>query len=354
MNNTYFYKDKPIFGLDIGFSSAKVMQVAQHGKQQSILGYGVAKFPPEAIENGVIIDHEPIAKSIQDLFKNGLVGEISTRRVSFSVPAARTFSRVLNLPKLAKKDLADAVRIEAEQYIPVPINELYLDYMIIRKTDKNTEVLAVAVPKKLVDSYVTLGKLLGLEVVAMETSTSACCRLFEHTDAHEVPTVLIDFGSVSSDITVYDRGIVVTGTIPGGGDDITTLISKNLGLSHDEAHLIKTKYGLSVSKKQDQVLAALEPVLTQLIKESKRMIRYYEERSPGKQHKIEQIVTIGGGANVPGLSDYMTDSLRLPVRMCDPWNQIAFKHLQPPGAIERTMYITVAGLALAEPKELFL
>lgn len=353
MNNTYFYKDKPVFGLDLGFSSGKVMQVMQHGDKHVVSGYGVADYAPEAIENGVIVNHEIIAKALHGLFENGLVGEISTRRVVFSVPAARTFSRVLMLPKLASKDIPDAVRLEAEQYIPVPINDLYLDYEIIRKTDKNTEVWAVAVPKKLVDSYVMLGKLLGLEVVAMETTTSACSRLFQYTDKHGVPTVLIDFGSVSSDITVYDDGIVVTGTIPGGGDDVTNLITKNLGLSRAEADIIKAKYGLNVSKKQKQVQAALDPLLTQLIKEVKRMIRYYEERAGGQQHKIEQVVTIGGGANVPGLSEYMTNALRLPVRNCDPWSQIEFKHIQPPGAIQSTMYISVAGLALANPKELF-
>jgi len=221
------------------------------------------------------------------------------------------------------------------------------------KTDKNIEVLAVAVPKKLIDSYVKLGEILGLEIIAMETTTGATGRVFKHTDAHDVPTVLIDFGSVSSDITIYDRTIMVTGTLPRGGDDMTNLISEKLGVSKDEAHLIKTKYGLSVSKKQKDVTAAILPVLNELIKEVKRMLRYYEERSVGKPRKIEQIVTFGGGANVPGLSDYMIDQLRLPVRACEPWTQLSFKHLQPPNPIERTMYITVAGLALLDPKEIF-
>ncbi len=351
--NTYFYRDKPVFGLDLGFSSGKVMQVIPHNNHHVVSGYGVADYDPKAIENGVIVDHETIAKALHDMFENNIVGEISTRRVVFAVPAARTFSRVLMLPKLANKDIPDAVRLEAEQYIPVPIDDLYLDYEVIRKSDKNTEVWAVAVPKKLVDSYVMLGKLLGLEVVAMETTTSACSRLFAYTDTHDVPTVLIDFGSVSSDITVYDQGIVVTGTIPGGGDDVTNLISKNLGVSRQEASIIKAKYGLNVSKKQTQVQTALDPLLAQLIKEIKRMIRYYEERTSNQQHKIAQVVTIGGGANVPGLSEYMTNALRLPVRTCNPWEQIEFRHIQPPGAIQRTMYMSVAGLALANPKELF-
>lgn len=352
MNTTYFYKDKPLFGLDIGHSSVKVMQLDRHGNKIEVAGYGVASFPQDAIENGVIIDHEALAKSINALFANGLEGEVTTRRVALSVPAARTFSRILTLPHLAKKDLSDAVRLEAEQYIPVPIDELYIDFTITRTTDKNTEVLAVAVPKKVIDSYVLLAELLGLEVAVMETTTGASDRLFRQTDQHNVPTVLIDFGSVSADISVYDDALAITGTIPGGGDDITELIAKKLAVSKDEAHIIKTKYGLAVSKKQKDIIDAVSPLLQKTVKEIKRLIRYYEERSEDHK-KIEQMVTFGGGANVPGLSEYLIDSLRLPVRACDPWNHIIFKGLTPPSSIDKSMYITVASLALIDPKDIF-
>src|SRR5690606_38536424 len=99
----------------------------------------------------------------------------------------------------------------------------------------------------------------------------------------------------------------------GGGDSFTQLIAKQLQASPAEAYIIKSKYGLGVSKKQKEITAALTPTLEELIKEIRRMIRYYEERS-GTQKKIDQIVTMGGGANMPGLSDYMTSRLRLPVR----------------------------------------
>lgn len=353
MNSTYFYTDKPLFGLDIGFNSMKVMQAEPHHNGFRVTGYGVTNFDPKFVENGTVVNHEEIAKAAYELFSKKLVGQITTRRVAFSVPAARTFSRILSLPKLAQKDLAEAVRLEAEQYIPVPIDDLYLDYTVTQKTDSNIEVLAVAAPKKLVDSYMDLGKMLGLEVIAMETTTSATARIFQQSDSNNVPTVLIDFGSISTDITVYDSTIVVTGTVTGGGDNITNAIAEALGVTKDEAHLIKTKYGMAVSKKQQEIMQALNPLLQQLIKEIKRMIRYYEERSGEKQQKIEQIVTLGGGANVPGLSEYLIDSLRLPVRACDPWTHLQFKHLTSPNKIEESMYITVAGLAVANPKEVF-
>lgn len=350
--NTFFYKDKPLFGLDIGFNSIKAMQIESHGTKHSVTGYGIIPFEPTAIENGVIKDYEVVAKAALDLFKNQLVGQITTRRVALSVPAARTFSRMLSLPKLEQKDLAEAVRLEAEQYIPVPIDDLYLDYVVAEKTDKDTRVLAVAVPKKVIDSYSSLMELLGLEVVVMETTTGATGRLFSYTDAHNVPSVLIDFGSISSDISIYDKSLIVTGTIPGGGDDITNAIAASLGVTHQEAHIIKVKYGMNVSKKQTEIIAALQPILKQLVKEIKRMLRYHEDRG-SSNHKIEQIVTLGGGSNVPGLSEYLIDTLRLPVRACDPWQQLDFKHLEPPSKTEQPVLITVAGLALINPKEVF-
>lgn len=352
MNTTRFYKDKPLFGLDIGFNSVKIMQLVKQGSKHVVVGYGVASFDHKAIDNGVIVDHEHIAKVVHDLFKKTLIGEITTRRVAFSVPAARTFSRILTLPKLAQKDMSEAVQLEAEQYIPVPLDDLYIDYTVTRKNDKNTDVLAVAVPKKIVDSYLALTDILNLDVVVMETTTGATGRLFQHTDAHNVPTVLVDFGSVSSDITIFDETIMVTGTVPEGGDNITNLIAQQLSVTKEEAHLIKVKYGLGVSKKQHEIAQALTPLLDKLVKEIKRMVRYYEERSEGHR-KVQQVVTFGGGANVPGLSEYLIDKLRIPVRACDPWEHIDFKHLKPPGNIERSMYITVAGLALINPREIF-
>ncbi len=352
MNNTYFYQDKSVFGLDVGFSSLKVMQIDHIGDKHVVTGYGVTSFDPRAIKDGVIIEPELIAKVMKDLFEHNIIGEITTRRVTASIPASRTFNRTMSLPKLNKKDLEEALRLEAEQYIPVPIDDLYIDYNIIEEDDKETELLAVAAPKIIANSYTDLFKLTGLEPVAIETSISAAGRLFVQAEQSDIPTILIDFGSVSSDITIYDNGLIVTGTVSGGGDNFTDLIAKKLKVTKQEAHIIKTKYGLGVSKKQKEITEALDPILDQLLKEIRRMIRYYEERSSTKR-KISQVVTMGGGANMPGLSEHMTDILRLPTRMCDPWQHLDFSRLQPPNTVEKSMYVTVAGLSLLNPREVY-
>lgn len=347
----YFYQDKPLFGLDIGFSSIKVMQVDTTGKHPNIVGYGVSQFDKTAVNKGEIVDFEALASAFTGLFNN-LEGKIDTPRVALTIPASKTFSRFIKLPKIEEKDLADVVRTETEQYIPVPINNLYIDFDITSRTDKDMELFAVATPKNIVNSYLSLMKILGLEVVAIETTTAAAARLFMQTDLIDIPTVIIDFGAVSTDITIFDKTLIVTGTIDVGADTFSEIIAKSLGVTDDEADVIKTKYGLDFSKKQREISKALEPILDQLLKELRRMIRYYEERY-GKERKISQVVTMGGGSNMPGLNEHLVSTLRLPVRMSDPWQHLGHSKLQPPNIVAKSMYATVAGSALLKPKEIF-
>lgn len=354
-NSSHFFKDKSLFGLDIGASSIKVMQLSDApGKKRHVTGYGVIGYDTSAIKDGVISDFKSLGKSMQELFSHHIIGEINTRRVAVSIPASRTFTRAMSLPKIRDAELMQAVRTEAEQYIPIPIDELYIDYTIIERTDKGIELLAVAAPKKIVDSYLLLIRMLGLEPISFDTTILAAGRLFrQQIELSDIPTVLIDFGAGSADITIHDKEIVVTGTIPGGGDAFTDLIAKKLGITNEEAHIVKTKYGLSKSKKQAEISDALQPRLDSLVKEIRRMIRYHEERS-GSTQKIEQVITMGGGANMPGMSDNLTNAMRIPVRTCNPWQNLELGKLQPPSTVEKSMYVTAAGLALIQPKELFL
>lgn len=353
-DTTYFYKDQPIFGLDIGASSAKIMQLGKDGNSCTILGYALADYDESFLSKGEIVNFEGIANAIKKAFSEGMEGHISTRRVIFSVPAAFTYSRIISLPvSLEVKDIPEAVETETQQYLPSALSELYTDYSIIDTQSKERRILSVAVPKKIIDSYMKLAEILNLEVIAMEPSTGASNRLFDFTDQHKVPSVLIDFGALSTDITVYDKNLVVTGTINKGGDDFASAIEKELSVSNEEAHTILSRYGFNVSKRQPEIRDALKPFMDDLAKEVQRMVRYYEERVNDQKKKIGQIVTLGGGANLPGLSDYLTMLLRLPVRSYDPWSTIQFGKLQGPTNGEESIYVTVAGLALLTPEEPF-
>lgn len=354
-NNTQlFYQDRPLFGLDIGFNTIKVMQIDDDGKQKSIAGYGVVGFDSEAIKDGVIDDYEELAKAAVELFAKNIIGTIDTRRVVITIPASKAYSRIITAAaKLTKNELDDAVRTETEQYIPLPVDDLYIDYTTTSVRDNEREVLVVAVPKKIVDSYMRFAELIGLEVCALETTISAASRIISVAEnSSDIPTILIDLGSLSVDLTVFDNNLVVNGTIPGGGDDFSNRIAEKLNIPKAEANSMKTKYGLGVSKRQEEIRTALKPQLDSLIKEIRRVVRYYEERTDGES-TIGQIITMGGGANMPGLVDYLTDNLRIPTRLCDFWGSFSLNKLQPPADAERTLYVTAAGAAIVKPGEIW-
>lgn len=353
-----FYHDKPLFGLEIGHGSMKVMQVAaaptQTGvkSQSRLIGYGATTFDTASQKDGVIVQPEIVAKAAHELFRYHLVGDITTKRVAIAIPAYRTFTRSLRLPTLKAKELDEAVQLEAEQYIPLPLEELYLDYEIVGEIDGATELFAVATPRTIVDSYLDLANILGLEAILIEPTLGSLGRLFSMDSQSDVPAIIINLGSVSSDISIYDRQMLITGTVKGGGEDFTRSIQDKLGVTQREAAVIKTRYGLSVSKKQSEIKTALEPILKEIVKEIRRMVRYYSERY-GAKRSIEQVITLGGGANMPGLDEYLTEALHLAVRHSDPWQYLNYKGLQPPAASDRPMYSTAAGLSLAQPKEVF-
>ena len=358
----YFFKDKPLFGLDIGNGSLKVMQTEPDPKikgqphiassQSILIGYGSCHFSPEAINNGVIVKPEIIAEAAQKLFSHNLIGDITTHRVAMTIPSYRSYTRSIMLPNLSSKEIREAVYMEAGQYIPVPIDKLYLDYQPIRKTVDGQEYLAVAVPNEIVNSYMDLAAIMGLEPVLVETTMSSAGRLFSHDYQSDIPTIIIDFGSLSSDISIVDGTMLTSSTVQGGGEIFTKTIADALHVTPQEAHVIKTKYGLSVSKRQNEVKKGLEPVFDQIIKEIKRLIRYYEEHY-GTERPIKQIVTLGGGSNIPGLNEFLTDRLRLAVRPCDPWQYLKVHRMQLPPRADKQMYATAAGLSMTNPKEVF-
>jgi type IV pilus assembly protein PilM len=351
---TYFYTDKPLFGFDIGHGSVKVMQLEPGAQKSTIKGYGTANFDIKALDEGVIVDPETIAGSVRELFKHHLVGEITTKRAAMALPGYRTFTRSIQLPKLGEGELQEAVQLEVEQYAPLPLQDLYLDYAQVGQTAENTEFFVVAVPKKIVDSYLVLADMLGLDVILIEPTMAACARFFAQDKHSGDTTVILDFGSMTASISIFDKTILATSTVPAGGLVFTEAIRNKLQVDMEKAGQIKTRHGLDVSQYQKEVIEALAPVLEKLSVEIRRMLRYYEERY-GNKKGINQVVMLGGGANMPGLSNYLTDLLKAPVRTFNhPWAVFEYSHLKPPSPPDRLMYATVAGLSLLKPQEVFL
>lgn len=343
-----FYKDKPIIGIDISNTGLKIMSADP--KRWLVHGYGSIDLEPlkmkDAMENQ---NSTYLTDSIRLLLSEKVIGDVSSKQVAIALPTARSYTRTFTLPASTEKSLHDAVILEADQYIPIPSENLYIDYQIIERTKKEITVLMSAVPKVIIDNIVRGVEAAGLQPILVEPSICSVGRVLTATERGDLPTVVVDIGPATTDIAILDRGTVrVTGGLAIGGNTFTLDIAKKLNVELENAHQLKVLNGLNAGPRQLKLTAALEPSLERILGEVKKVMRYYNERI-NSGRKLEQLLVVGSGSNLPGIGEYFTNALVMPARVASPWQRLDFAKLQEPPKQFRPRYITVAGLASISP-----
>lgn len=342
------YKKQPVLGFDIGTHSIKIVQ-AQPGKHTvKVVGFGAAEFPANSIVEGLVVDAIGLAKIVRPLLDRPTAGKLTARRVVASVPVSKVFTRILQLPKMEKGDLQQAITLQVEQYVPVPLSDLYVDYEIIQSSSltpaDHIDVLMVAAPKSIIDSYIKLFDALNLEVEAIEVSLAALTRAMVSASSSRQAILVVDFGSRSADLAIFDQVIRLTGTLAVGGDQMTEAIAKKLDIETNRAEEAKIKFGITESKLQGKVALALEPLLQSLVSEIRKTLKYYAERSEAK-NPVQTIMLSGGSAAMPGLTDYLYEQLKVPVIVGNPWKNLDLGKFESNQA-GAPMYSTAIGLAM--------
>jgi len=347
-----FYKDKPILGLDISHTGIKVMSLDP--KKWLVQGYGSIDLEPlkmkEALETA---EGTYLTDNLNLLMTEKLIGSANSKRVAIALPTARSFSRTFTLPISAEKALHDAVVLEAEQYIPIPSANLYIDYQVIERTKKEVTILMSAMTRVVVDNVVKAVEAAGLQPVLIEPGICSVARVLTVTERGALPTVVVDIGPASTDIAILDQGnIRVTGGLAVGGNTFTLDIAKKLNVALENAHQLKVLNGLNAGPRQQKLQAALEPSIQRILAEVKKVMRYYDERV-SKERKLEQLLIVGSGSNLPGIGEYFTNALVMPARVASPWHKLDFGKIQEPPKQFRPRYITVAGVASIPPERMW-
>lgn len=344
----FFYKDKPIIGLDISSTGIKLMSI--DSKRWLVNGYGSVDLDPLKMKEALEDDGSTfLTDSIKGLMADKIVGTLTSKRVAIAVPTARSYTRTFTLPSSAEKSLDEAVILEAEQYIPIPVSTLYIDYQVIERTKKTIVVLMSAVAKVIVDNITKSVEAAGLEPIIIEPSINSVGRVLTATEDGTLPTIIVDIGPASTDIAILDRGAIrVTGGLAIGGNTFTLDIAKKLNIALENAHQLKVLNGLSAGPRQQKLREALNPSLERILAETKKVMRYYDERI-NSERKLEQLLVVGGGSNMPGIGEYFTEGLLMAARVASPWQKLDFGKVQEPPKQFRPRYITVAGVASINP-----
>src|SRR3989344_2555275 len=220
--------DNEIIGVDVNDLSLKISKLKKTKKGFDLIFLESFKMPPNIVSDGVIVNRDAFVKFVKSTFLTPRVKKLKTKYLAISLPEAKSFSRIIKMPKMKKEELIKAVRFEAENYIPIPINSVYLDFEKVNEKDykDHIDVFINAIPRSIVDTYLGSFKLAGLTPCIMEVESQSVCRaLLRDGKSSEVLTFL-NLGESSANLIVYAMGLPILSTsIQFSSKKLTEIIS---------------------------------------------------------------------------------------------------------------------------------
>jgi len=350
----------PAFGLDISDLSLKFVYLKKSRRGLGVASFGESAIPEGVISQGEIKKEEELAALIRKSLETRQGEKIGTSHVVASLPEEQAFLQVIQLPKMDLKELQGAASFEAENYIPYPLETVYVDSEFVEPVKDHldhADVLLASIPRTTVDSYVKVFEKAGLFVQALEIESVAVARALVPQGVSLAPLLLVDLGATRTSFLVFaGHSLRFTASIPVASHQFTFAVSKTLGVDRAKAEELKKTYGLERRGKSEggQVFEALVPPMVDLVEQVKKYMGYYASHAshqhlPEEQRTIQQVLLAGGGANLPGLPEFLENELNTKVSIGDPWVNIASKpfHEFPPLPLAESLrYTTALGLAL--------
>ena len=354
-------KSRGNLGIDIGTSSVKIVELDKKMGRFELINYGAFEIKEPGFittqqeagswQSVLKMPDQEITLGLQELIKKAGIKSVDAVA---SISSFSTFATVIQMPYVSNEALAKALPFEAKKYIPIPINEVVMDWSIVGIVDDQNitqqgkpsmvEVFLAAVPKDETMRYQNIVKNAGLKLHAIELENSALIRALLGNDLSS--TVIVNIGGQSTSIIIINKGYErVSHNYEIGGFEITKAISQSLGVSFGKAEELKRKFGLK--KSEDNIVN--EPMISlvdMMIFETQKTMVNYEEV---KGEKVANIVLIGGLANMPGFIEYFKDKLGREIILGNPLSRLIYSPELKPITLELNSLFSVAiGLAMRE------
>lgn len=346
-----FSQKSPLIGLDITTSSIKLIELSMAGGQYRVESYAAEPTPHNAINEKAIIDAAAVGDAIKRAVKRAGArsGEVA---VAISGDAAIT--KVIQMPRsLAEQDLEAQVEMQADQYIPFPMEDVAYDYEVLGPNAKDPEmndVLLVATRNENVEQRQAAVAAAGLACRMVDVEAFAlenACRLLTHhmpDGGLERTIAVVDFGASTTTFSVlHNLKVVYTRDFSFGGQQLTEEIMRTYGLSMEEAGRAKKEGGLP-SNYQPEVL---DPFIDDMTQQVSRSLQFYLASGSGREQP-EQVLVCGGCANIPGVADVIASRVGIPAEKGDPLGQMKLSSKAKAQGVRKdaTALLTACGLAL--------
>lgn len=355
LRNSYYrffptpsFLEEPSFGLDISDESLKYLELVTTKKGIRLGRYGERKIPSGIIESGRIKDAEKMEQILRDLKK-----EVGIKSVRVSLPEEQVYIFRLSLEKEGLDSIPEGIELSLEDHIPIPAPDAIFDYEILKETEKSLEIQVAAIPRNIADSYLSIFKNSDLSVQSFELEAQSIQRAVIKKNDPET-YMIVDFGEKRTGIFIISNGIVMfTSTLDFGGLTLSNMIMKAFNISFTEAEEMKQKYGMQRNLENKDLFSVLLNGVSILRDEiSKHFIYWHthENEDGEKNPHIKKIILTGGDANLIGLADYFSVSMKTPVIIANVWVNILDSSKITPeiDAIKSLSYATALGLALGD------
>lgn len=333
------------FGLDLGSFSIKIIKVRQEKGKYRLESFGEV-LTPANIASNLEKDKIAIAEVVKKLTKEA---KVNTRQAALALPETYVYSQVIKLPYLSKSELASAIKFEAEQYIPVPLEEVNLEYQILKAPspeakDEKIEILLVAAKKTAIEKILQICKLADIEPVSLETETLATIRALAPASGDF--RLIISFGRNSTSISlIKGDNLRFVRTLNTGGEAITRAIASELSMDPSQAEKYKITYGLSSDQLEGKVATIVTSVFANILNEIKQCLTFFNRQYAGSI--LKSMILSGGMALMPGLPIYLAKELNLEVRAADPfYNFIKDEKFPKVLLANYSRFSTAVGLAI--------
>ena len=351
----FLKRKKPnILGLDISSTSVKLLELAQDGDKYRVQSLAVEPLPDNAVIEKNIQDVEAVGETILKAVKRS---GTKVKDAAVAVAGSAVITKIINMPAgLSDSDLEAQIEMEADQYIPYPLEEINLDFEVIGESENNPDTVDVLLAAsrseniELRSAALALGglhpKIVDVEAYTIENSSKLIAHQMkrdEESANEDTIIAVVDIGATMTSLNVVENNqLVYTREQSFGGKQLTEEIMRRYGLAYDEAGRLKKEGGLP----DNYIPEVLEPFKETIAQQVSRFLQFFY--TSGQHNAVDLIVLAGGCASIPGIDELVESQLDTATVIANPFAEMSLSSkVNPQGLSNDAPSLMIAcGLAM--------
>lgn len=313
---------KSMVGVDIGSSSVKAVELQGRGKDLQLLSLGFEALEADSVVDGQIIELNAVSNAISNIFNEH---KIKTTQVAAGVNGHSVIVKNIVLPQMSDGELQESFAWHAEEHIPFDISDVNLDYHVMDRSGDAIHVLMAACKRDKVANLKQTIQLAGKQPTIIDVDAFALQNCYElNYDPQPGQVVaLLNIGASTTNINILN-GVrsVFTRDATFGGNQYTSLLQKELGLTFDQAESVKRGMPLPEGAEVRDVGPIMDTVSDILALEIQKTMDFYRATVEDGDSAVQKILVSGGGSKLTGLADFLARRFEVSVEMFDPFRKI--------------------------------